>query len=125
MKPRYLASPVLILALAAPATAQNPPPAAPEPAPAGGTPAPSTEPTMPPPSAAPAVTGQPAPPAPPAESAKPGPAPSPTGVSTKWSATLYGFAEVDIMRDSTQSFSDSPGNGLVVRHDGTALTYNN
>jgi hypothetical protein len=133
MNHRYLASPVLILALAAPATAQNPPPPAPgaepapptEPAPAGGTPAPSTEPAMPPPSAAPSVTGQPLPPAPPAESAKPGPAPSPTGVSTKWAATLYGFAEVDIMRDSTQSFTDSPGNGLVLRHDGTALTYNN
>jgi hypothetical protein len=38
--------------------------------------------------------------------------------------TIYGFAEVDMMRDSTQSFTDSPGNGLIVRSDGgTRLAY--
>jgi predicted porin len=125
----YPTSPVLVLLLAAPAAAQTPPAPAPvaeqaPPAP-GGTPAPSTEPTAPPPPAVPAGTGQPPPPPVPAESAKAGAAPSPGQIISKWSATIYGFAEVDIMRDSTQSFTDSPGNGLVVRHDGTALTYNN
>ncbi|HZJ65968.1 MAG TPA: hypothetical protein VFD36_20815 [Kofleriaceae bacterium] len=129
MKYWYPTSPVLVLLLAAPAAAQTPPAPAPvaeqaSPAP-GGTPAPSTEPTAPPPPAVPAGTGQPPPPPVPAESAKAGAAPSPGQIISKWSATIYGFAEVDIMRDSTQSFTDSPGNGLVVRHDGNALTYNN
>jgi hypothetical protein len=119
MKYRYLASPVLALLLAAPAAAQAPPPAP------GGTPAPSTEPAVPSPPDVPPGTGQPPPPPPPAESASPGPAPSPGEVTAKWTTTVYGFAEVDIMRDSTQSFTDSPGNGLIVRRDGSALTYNN
>jgi predicted porin len=68
-------------------------------------------------------TGQPPPPPPPAESAKPGAAPSPGQVTSKWSATLYGFAEVDLMHDTTQSFNDSAGNGLIVR--ATGLAYNN
>jgi predicted porin len=148
MRHRYLASASLVLLLAAPAAAQTPPPAPPgtekaQPAPGGtpapsanpvaqapsapgGNPAPSTEPAPPPPPpAVPPGTGQPAPPAPPAESAKAAAAPSPGQIISKWSATIYGFAEVDIMRDSTQSFTDSPGNGLVVRRDGPALTYNN
>jgi hypothetical protein len=43
-------------------------------------------------------------------------------VTAKWSATLYGFAEFDIMRDSTQTFGDSPGNGAIAR---PGLVYNN
>jgi hypothetical protein len=40
--------------------------------------------------------------------------------------TIYGFAEFDLTHDSTESFSDSPGNGLIVRSDGaTALAYKN
>lgn len=33
----------------------------------------------------------------------------------KWSATLYGFAEADYMFDTTQSFADLAGAGLVAR----------
>jgi len=68
---------------------------------------------------------QPAPPAPPAEATKPAPAPAPTPgqVITKWAMTFYGFAEFDMMHDTTQSFTDSPGNGMIVRSD--ALTYKN
>ncbi|HEX3761497.1 MAG TPA: hypothetical protein VHW23_22525 [Kofleriaceae bacterium] len=71
---------------------------------------------------APPGTGQPPPPPAPAESSKPGGAAGPGEVTSKWSATLYGFAEFDIMHDSTQSFSDSPGNGAIVR---PGLTYRN
>lgn len=123
----HLASSVaLVLFLAARAGAQP----APEPAPGaaavpGAAPAPpATEPTVPSPPAVPPGTGQPPPPPPPAESARPGPAPSPGQVTSKWTATLYGFAEFDLMRDSTQTFTDSPGNGLIVRSDGsTRLAY--
>jgi hypothetical protein len=121
----FLVASVAARAAAQPAPAPAPPePAATEPAPATSGPAPAqpaTEPTVPPPPAAPAGTGQPAPPPPPAESAKPGPAPSPGQVTAKWSMTVYGFAEVDIMRDSTQSFGDSIGNGLILR---PGLAYN-
>ena len=108
---------LVVLGLAARAAAQPAP--APDPQPA---PAPSTEPTVPPGPSAPPGTGQTAPPPAPAESSKPGGAAGPGEVTSKWSATLYGFAEFDIMRDSTQSFSDSPGNGAIVR---PGLTYNN
>jgi hypothetical protein len=33
----------------------------------------------------------------------------------KWSATLYGFAETDFITDSTESFSDTAGAGLIAR----------
>jgi hypothetical protein len=36
-------------------------------------------------------------------------------VISKWSATLYGFAQVDVIGDSTQSFTDFPGNTQVAR----------
>jgi predicted porin len=122
---RTLARPALlpILLCAARAAAQ------PAPAPDPGQPAPeppatpSTEPTVPPAPTAPPGTGQPPPPPAPAESSKPGSAAGPGQVTSKWSATLYGFAEVDIMRDGTQSFTDSPGNGLIARP--TGLAYNN
>jgi len=130
MKRRYLASPVVVVlfvasgAIAQPAPSPDPAPPAPatpaaEPAPAP----PATEPVVPSPPAVAPGTGQPPPQPPPAESAKPAPAPSPGQVTSKWSTTLYGFAEFDIMHDSTQSFSDSPGNGLIAR-PGT-LVYKN
>ena len=129
MNRRYLASAFLVsCCLAAPAAAQTPPdPAAPapaaEPAPAPPPAPPATEPTVAP-APAPAAA-QPAAPAPPAESTKAGAAPSPGVVSSKWSMTIYGFAEFDLMHDTTQSFSDSPGNGLIVRPDANRLGYNN
>jgi hypothetical protein len=129
MKHWYLASPVVLaLFLAAPAAAQTAPGPDPAPASPGADPAPpapdpapaqpSTEPAAQPP------PGQPPPPAP-AEPAKPAAAPSPSPVTSKWTATIYGFAEVDMMHDTTQSFSDSPGNGLIVRSGAASLTYNN
>jgi hypothetical protein len=36
----------------------------------------------------------------------------------KWSTTIYGFAETDVINDSTQSFNDTPGNALVARPNG-------
>jgi hypothetical protein len=109
----------VVLVLAARAAAQPAPaqPVAADPA------QPSTEPTVPPVPAAPPGTGQPPPPPAPAESSKPGAAPGPGEVTSKWSTTIYGFAEVDLMHDTTQSFTDSPGNGLVLRP--TGLTYAN
>src|SRR4051812_16062076 len=35
----------------------------------------------------------------------------------KWSTTLYGFVETDLNYDTTQSFSDQPGNVQVARPD--------
>jgi predicted porin len=123
---RYLASLILAVCLVAPAAAQPAPTPAPAAAPAADpAPAPASEPAVPPPPAVPPGTGQPPPPPAPAESAKPGAAPSPGQVTSKWTATLYGFAEVDIMHDTTQSFSDSPGNGLIVRSGASSLPYNN
>lgn len=39
-------------------------------------------------------------------------------VMGRWSATLYGFAETDVINDSTQSFNDGAGNAQVVRPNG-------
>lgn len=36
----------------------------------------------------------------------------------KWSTTIYGFAETDLINDSTQSFNDVAGNALVLRPNG-------
>jgi len=68
-------------------------------------PAPSPEPApalapLPPPVL---VVASPIPPAP------PGPPP----VTSKFSATFYGFVEADFIRDSTQSFSDQAANALI------------
>ena len=116
---RLVLSVPVVMALAAHATAQPAPDPA-QPAPA----TPSTEPTVPPAPAEPPGTGQPPPPPAPAESSKPGAAPGPGAVTAKWSTTIYGFAEVDMMHDTTQSFTDSPGNGLIIRSDGgTRLAY--
>lgn len=43
---------------------------------------------------------------------------APSLVVGKWSTTLYGFAETDLINDSTQSFNDIAGNGLVARPNG-------
>lgn len=119
MKDWCKAGPVLlILFLATRAAAQTAP--GPDPA------QPSTEPPVEGAPAGPPGVGQPAPPPPPPEATTATPAPSPGLVTAKWTLTLYGFAEFDIMRDSTQSFSDSPGNGLIVRPDGAApVAYRN
>jgi hypothetical protein len=41
----------------------------------------------------------------------------------EWKTTLYGFVEFDAMRDSTQSFGDSVGNGSILRSDGSSPVY--
>jgi hypothetical protein len=38
-----------------------------------------------------------------------------TLVVGRWSTTLYGFAEMDLINDSTESFNDTAGNAQVVR----------
>src|SRR5690242_17919706 len=40
-----------------------------------------------------------------------------------WKTTLYGFVEMDAMRDSTESFGDSPGNSPLLRSDGSSPAY--
>ena len=41
--------------------------------------------------------------------------PEPTFVIAKWKAKFYGFAELDTMADSTQSFAEIQGNGIIVK----------
>jgi len=36
-----------------------------------------------------------------------------TGVKSEWTLTIYGFAEADMMRDSTRSFNDGLNNNVV------------
>jgi hypothetical protein len=43
----------------------------------------------------------------------PPPPPPPSPVTTKFGATFYGFAELDAIWDSTQSFNDNAGNGAI------------
>jgi hypothetical protein len=57
----------------------------------------------------PPTTAEPAPTAPPA---KP---PAPAPVLNKWTASLYGFPELDAIWDSTQSVNDLAGNALIAR----------
>ncbi|MFO0722720.1 MAG: hypothetical protein U1E65_02975 [Myxococcota bacterium] len=59
---------------------------------------------------------------PPAPAASPSPSPAPTGpggiaLLAKWKASLYGFVELDSMWDTTQSFNDTAGGGLIARPD--------
>ena len=61
--------------------------------------------------AAPLATPTPAP----AAVEAPAPAAKPS-VTSKWQTQFYGFVEADTMFDSTQSFSDVPGNGLVSKN---------
>ena len=52
------------------------------------------------------------------------PAPKPASpVVNKWSATLYGFAELDTIYDTRQGINDVPGNP-VLPHAGTYAGYN-
>ncbi len=98
-------------------------------APPGATPAPGSEtpaatpPAGAPPAAPPEAVPPPPPPPPPAVVLPPPPPPPPPAltlsVGSKFSTTLYGFAEFDTMYDSTQSFTDLPGNGAIL-HDGPA-----
>ena len=36
-------------------------------------------------------------------------------MTNKWGASLYGFAELDMINDSTQSFNDAAGNAAIAR----------
>lgn len=45
----------------------------------------------------------------------PPPANAPTAVKGKWSPVFYGFIELDALRDSTQSFQEPAGNGIIQR----------
>jgi hypothetical protein len=38
---------------------------------------------------------------------------NPPPVTSKWAATMYGFIEADFIFDSTQSFADLAGNGII------------
>jgi hypothetical protein len=49
---------------------------------------------------------------------------SPSLVLGKWSTTFYGFAETDVIYDSTQSFNDLAGNAQVQRASLTAAQQN-
>jgi hypothetical protein len=51
--------------------------------------------------------------------AAPTPEPKKSPVTSKWDISLYGFIEFDAMRDSTQSFHDSPANNPLLRSDGS------
>jgi hypothetical protein len=42
---------------------------------------------------------------------------------SKWSATLYGFAETDLIYDTTQSLNEVPGNAQIARPDTYAGTH--
>jgi hypothetical protein len=86
-------------------------PAAPAPAEAAVAPV-AAPPAAVPPAAEPAPT--PAPAAAP-EPAKPAKAPAPEPALSKWKLTFYGFVELDIMHDSTQSFGEGVGTALVAR----------
>jgi hypothetical protein len=97
------------------AVAQTPTP----PPPAAETPPPPTlmapsDAPMPPP---PVMEVPPPMPPPPPSLLAPPPAPaapSPSPVTTKFGATFYGFAELDAIWDSTQSFNDLAGNAAIV-----------
>src|SRR4051794_14103793 len=45
----------------------------------------------------------------------PTPGSTPAPVTNKWGASLYGFAELDMINDSTQSFNDLAGNAAIAR----------
>jgi hypothetical protein len=66
--------------------------------------------------------------APPARKAAQAPLPPPavvvvpeplTPAMSKWQFTFSGFVELDMMRDSTQSFTDAPNNNPLMRSDGS------
>src|SRR5262249_37343331 len=45
-------------------------------------------------------------------------------VLSKWSATLYGFAEGDFIFDSTQSLNEVPGNSQIAKPGSYAANHN-
>src|SRR5512133_2004518 len=69
--------------------------------------------------AAAATTTPSAPPAAPEKGSLPGPAPldvsEPVAVKGKWSPLLYGYTQLDLFRDSTQSFGPGANYGLIAR----------
>jgi hypothetical protein len=74
----------------------------------------------------PAPASSPAPlPAPALVSSNPIPAAplGPLSVTSKFSATLYGFVEFDSILDSTQSFNDLAGNGTIARSGSFAANH--
>ncbi|HEX7505654.1 MAG TPA: hypothetical protein VF550_02705, partial [Polyangia bacterium] len=106
--PVFLAAPA---ALAQTEPTANASPAAETQAGAEGAPAQAGQPLS-------APASSPAPlPAPAIVSSSPIPAASngPPSVTSKFSATLYGFVEFDSIYDSTQSFNDLAGNGTIAR----------
>jgi hypothetical protein len=46
-----------------------------------------------------------------------------TGVTSEWTLTIYGFAEADMMRDSTRSFNDGLNNNVVAHAQTQANAY--
>jgi len=116
---------LLALAIASPALAQT----APDPNAPPATPPAGDQPTTPPATgsdtqpATPPVTTPPNPPTPPmgeqpaqppkVDAKKDEPPPPPT--HSKWDATLYGFAELDAIWDSTQGFGELAGGSAIAR----------
>ena len=49
--------------------------------------------------------------------AKPKPPNAPVPMKGKWNPVFYGFAELDMLHDSTQSFAEPAGNGAIVRDE--------
>jgi hypothetical protein len=111
---RRLATVASLLALSLPVTARAQAPAAPAAAPAApvATPAPAVAPAVPA-TPAPAAEPSPMPAAPPLP--EPPPAPK-TVVPTGASASIYGFVELDVARDTTQSFGDASVNNTIARY---------
>jgi hypothetical protein len=113
--PNFLAVPALVslagVFLASSVAAQTPAAPAPE-ASTPAAPAPAA-----PADAAAAAPAAPAEPAPAPEPPKPA-APAPQSMLSKWKLTFYGFVELDITHDSTQSYGEASGAALIAR-DGT------
>jgi len=114
---------LLALCIASPALAQTPPPDPNQaPPPSGDQPVPPPT-TDAPPVVTPPVTNPPNPPTTPqgeqpAEPPKVEPKKDdkpPPPVHAKWDATLYGFAELDAIWDSTQGFGELAGGSLIAR----------
>lgn len=113
---------LLALCIASPALAQTPPPDQTQPAPPPAD-QPAPPPTDQPPVVTPPVTTPPNPPTTPmgeqpAEPPKVEPKKDdkpPPPVHAKWDATLYGFAELDAIWDSTQGFGELAGGSLIAR----------
>jgi hypothetical protein len=78
--------------------------------------APSAAPPAPQPVPPPQPPLPPSPPPAPVAAAPEAPdLPHKTSLQTRWETTLYGFAELDVMRDSTQSYGPSSNNNILAR----------